>query len=127
MINTTRSSRLALVAGLAVAVLALAVPVSALAPAVEDAPAPAIPEGAQRVVAEPIAQDPAAPIVEPGNEAEIMAPPPDNTLPTIAPDTPGPKLDAAGFGVGWPAAAAVAVALAAVLIMALTWRRDESW
>ena len=46
--------------------------------------------------------------------------------PDTIPVEPQPKLDAASFGVGWGAAAAVGVALLAVLAMALTWKREPT-
>jgi len=85
----------------------------------------------QRILAEedkPTAPEP--PIDEGGDVADRIAPapeepffPPATTLPARV-----PNIDAANFGVGWPAAIAAGAAVLAVLIMALMWRRDEpSW
>ncbi len=51
---------------------------------------------------------------------EPFFPAPATTLPPRV-----PNVDAANFGVGWPAAIAAGIAVLSVLIMALTWRRDE--
>lgn len=72
---------------------------------------------------EPPADD-AGDVVErlaPAPREEPFFPPPATT---VAPRAP--HLDAADFGIGWPAAVAAGVAVVAVLIMALMWRRDES-
>lgn len=94
---------------------AVAAPASALVAEGDGASEPAPREGADRV-----AEDPAAPIVEPGQL-------PIQPTPTVVIEPVPAKVDAANFGVGWPAAVAVAVALLAVLAMALTWKREESW
>ena len=95
------------------------------APPAEEAPA-----------ADPIVEEPDKPTEAPA-ERVIPAPPPDGAEIEIAPiqiddrlfpsnqENPAPKLSASDFGVGWPAVAAVTVALLAVLGMALMWRRDE--
>lgn len=119
--NVTNRLKKTLLLGVLVAAFTVAAgPVSAFAPEADAAFEPAPTESAER-----IAEDPAAPIVEPG------APPPEDdftrpTIPEVSQTVP-PKIDAASFGVGWPAAVAVGVALLAVLIMALTWKRDETW
>lgn len=106
---------------LLLASMAAAAPALALAPAPPEDGAPVADE-AQRVAEDP----PAGPVTEPN---EGIAPPPVDdfeTEPTFRPvDTAPPKIDSAQFGVGWPAALAVGVALLAVLAMALMWRRDE--
>ena len=117
----TRRMKQLLMFFLLLAGMALAAPGLALEPAPPENFAPAADE-AQRV-AEAL---PAAPVTEPN---EGIAPPlidDFETEPTIPPvDTVPPKIDSAQFGVGWPAAVAVGVALLAVLAMALVWRRDE--
>jgi len=122
MKRKTRMKQVVVAALMLVGIVAMAAPAAALAPvAPEDfAPADTVAEEAQRV-----AEDPAAPVTEPN---EGIAPPPGDFEPetTFLPvETTPPKIDAAQFGVGWPAALAVGVALLAVLAMALMWRRDE--
>ena len=87
-------------------------------------------DAADRVAEEPAekpSDEPASTQAPPaGDEAIEIAPVPDVLFPTTPPfESPPPKLSPAEFGDGWPAAAAVAVALLAVLAMALLWRRDE--
>lgn len=100
----------------------MAAPATALdpAPPEDSAPASSVGQDLERV-----AEDPPAPAFEP-SEGITRVRDDSVTDPTFAPvDTSPPKLDSAQFGVGWPAAAAVAVALLAVLAMALLWRRDD--
>jgi len=68
---------------------------------------------------EPVGDDDAADRIAPlpGEVEFVPVQPP--------PTTVAPRIDPVEFGVGWPAAIAVGVALLAVLIMALMWRRDE--
>ena len=71
---------------------------------------------------------PEPPLVEEGDIAIRIAPAPEEPFfPVPATTIPQrvPNIDPADFGVGWPAAVAVGVALLAVLVMALMWRRDE--
>ena len=122
--NSSKRVKRIVSVGLAIAwLLAAAAPAAAFDPAPPADFAPGISaEEAERL---PEADPPAAPVVEP----EFIAPPPDDfvTETTFGPvDTTPPKVDSAQFGVGWPAALAVGVALLAVLAMALMWRRDEA-
>ncbi len=77
--------------------------------------APAEPEEAiEERPAEPTdVRDPFAPLPAPDVEIPVTTSP--------------PRVDPAEFGVGWPAAAAVGVALLAVVLMAHLWRRDQTW
>ena len=71
--------------------------------------------------------EPAAPIeVEQLDEFMIVPPPGDFETQTTIPEQ-APKIEASEFGIGWPAAIAVGVALLAVLAMAIFWRRDEAF
>ncbi|NND02059.1 MAG: hypothetical protein HKN91_04670 [Acidimicrobiia bacterium] len=119
--NRTERMKRSLVPLLVVAGLfAMAAPAAAFDPASPEEFAP-VGDEAQRVAEDP----PAAPVFEPN---EQLPPPEDDfvTETTFGPVTTSPpKVDAAQFGVGWPAAVAVGVALLAVLAMALMWRRDE--
>lgn len=127
MSTTPRTRLLVIAATLVVAAIGLAGPAAAFAPPAEDAtksaeelaPWPAAPEEAQRRV----------PADKPADEggAEFIAPPPGDIVvePIPAPPTTlPPKIDRAEFGIGWPAAAAVTIALLAVVAMAQMWRRD---
>jgi hypothetical protein len=86
-------------------------------------PASAAADPPQEVVA------PEPPAVEGGDVAERIAPAPPEQPFFPAPVTTipqrAPNVDVANFGVGWPAAVAAGVAVLAVLIMSLVWRRDE--
>lgn len=101
---------------LAVASLLL---VMAVAPAVAAPPA----------LFDEVGDEPAAPAPPAIGEVEFrIAPAPaEDPLPEEFPVVPTPpKLPAEDFGVGWPAAAGVTVALVAVLGMALMWRREPA-
>lgn len=119
MSQVKRIQETVLIALLLLSAVALAVPAAAFA--LEPAPTSV----GDDATAERVAEDPAAPLPEP---TEGIAPIPEDFLPVTTggpTDTRPPKLDSAQFGVGWPAAVAVGVALLAVLTMALVWRRDE--
>ncbi|MCP3975847.1 MAG: hypothetical protein GY720_15300 [bacterium] len=108
-------SRVRIVIALALLALGIvAAPALAAAPAEFDRVSeelPAAPEPPQN-------GDIDLPIVPVPGEDPFPGEPPVVTTP--------PKLEAASFGIGWPAAAAAGVALLAVLGMALMWRREPS-
>lgn len=113
------------IAGAALICLVFAAQASALV--VDPADQPAGVESADEPMEDPATPMPEPAIGEGGNdiaERVVPAPPDDAFFPAPVTTNP-PKLDAANFGIGWPAAAAVGVALAAVLVMALTWNREK--
>lgn len=133
MRNMTRIRNLFGVAAVAATILvALAAPAAAIDTRMYDrATFPVVPQEGAPMEEDPAGEPFAEPAAEkPADEADRIAPlPPEIEViePTFPPvSTIPPKIDSASFGIGWPAAAAVAVALLAVGLMAVIWRREPS-